>query len=334
MASNIKCYITGLLMSAASIAGAAQVSEAPVRITAETDSIQMIMGSKAQLHVSVNKPTARPGLLVNDLREGGMLGDVEIVSVSTDSSVLGGGRTRVNYDVTFQAFDPGEAQIIPPLTYVTAADSASTDPIALKVFAVDVDSLKDVHVNTEPVEYELEWYDYIPQSWPWWLLGVIVAALIVGALLFLFRRDKVVGMFRKPVVPPYEMAMQRLDSLRQSKLAVSGNDKQYFTELTDILRQYLSGRFGIKAPEMTTVQVLQELKRNGGTADYVHEIKEVLDVADSVKFAKFKTSPTENYRALDEVEGFVSKTRPMPEPEKGNEKTKSDNTAEPIKTDK
>ncbi len=326
--------MAGALLSAACMTGSAQTSEAPVRITAETDSMQMIMGSKAQLHVSVNKPTAQPGLLVNDLREGATLGDVEILSVSADSSALAGGRTRVNYNVTFQAFDSGEVKTIPPLTYVTPSDSASTDPIALKVYAVDVDSLKDVHFSTEPMEYDLEWYDYIPESWPWWLLGVVAAALIAGALMFLFRRDKVVGMFRKPVVPPYEMAMQRLDSLRQSKLAVSGNDKQYFTELTDILRQYLSGRFGIKAPEMTTVQVLQELKHNGGTAEYVHEIKEVLDVADSVKFAKFKTSPTENYHALDEVESFVSKTRPVAEPEKDDQKNKSENTAENTKTDK
>lgn len=315
--------LSHILITATLLFGAAQATQA-ARLSAEasTDSLQMTMGSRGVLKVEVTRP-AGFGRLAGEPRPGSEFGGVEILDATVDSTPLAEGAMRYNYNYRFQAFEPG-AQTLPAITYYSVVDghidSAKTKPIVLKVFAVSVDSLQTTRADAPTRILPAKWVDYVPDAiWSYWWVWLLAALLIGGGALVWWlivkkgRLQRVAKVFRKPPEAPFDRAIRRLNEIRQQRLAMSGNDKHYYTELTDVLRDYLDGRFGIAAMEMTSGQILHALADNADTARFRDDIAPVLNVADSVKFARLSTTPDENQKAYGEIRKMVELTKPVEE---------------------
>lgn len=118
-----------------------------------------------------------------------------------------------------------------------------------------------------------------------------------------------------PAVPPHERAIQDLETLHNQKLWQSGKVKSYYTRLTDIVRTYLEGRYGIRALEQTTDEIMRELR----TADLAdrsrNELRDLLRTADLVKFAKHQPAAEENEVFYYTAYYFVENTKQAPEAE-------------------
>ncbi|MDE5554410.1 MAG: cell wall anchor protein, partial [Muribaculaceae bacterium] len=155
------------------------------------------------------------------------------------------------------------------------------------------------------------WYDFIPNWWLWVFIG-IAAAGVIACCVLLFRKKK--GLISKPVkvTPPYDLAVMRLNDLQAKKLPQSGRDKEYYTELTEILRQYLEGRFGINAMEMSSTQIIDTLRHNKETRPGSDLMKQILEIADFVKFAKVRPLPDDNIKAFNSAVKFVEDSKPLP----------------------
>ena len=143
---------------------------------------------------------------------------------------------------------------------------------------------------------------------------MLLAAAIV--IVILYKKNGPGLLPTKKRIPPYVLATRRLDELRRKRLHEQGQYKEFYTELTDILRQYLGGRFRIFALEMTSTQILEALKENPETAPFANELKPMFAIADFVKFAKQDSTPDENIRSFNVVEKFIHSTRPNEEEEK------------------
>lgn len=312
-------YIKALALGAALSCGAGHAA-AQLSATATVDSLELTMGSKGHLRIEIVKP-AGEGRLAGAPEVGSQFGAVDIVDLSVDSVQMADKRTQLIYNYTFQAFEPGKQQL-PALTYYGIVDgkidSTKTSPIELKVFAVDVDSLATINPNAAVASIRKRMVDYIPDAiasyWWAWLLG----ALLIGGGLTLWwliakkgKLKKVAAVFVKPPETPFERAIRRLNEIRDQRLALSGNDKHYFTELTDVLRIYLYGRYGIYAMEMTTPQIIAAMKADADANRFVDLIDPVLQLADAVKFAKFSTTPDENTLAYRDVRRMVENSRPI-----------------------
>jgi hypothetical protein len=115
-------------------------------------------------------------------------------------------------------------------------------------------------------------------------------------------------------VPPYERAIAELETLRTRQLCERGQEREFYTELTEILREYLEGRFGINAMEMTTTQIKTAVRSNSTTAASGTLMNDVLEMADFVKFAKMRPLPEDNVRSYAQALNFVENTKPVEEP--------------------
>lgn len=317
------------------LASAAAWSAPTVKVSADIDSAAIVMGSLNHLRVTVDMPSSTPAQLIDfPLLTPGVeyleFNGVDVVA-SDSTSTETDARTRLKFDFTIQAFDPGEVTI-PPFAVLPAlgADTAFSNVVTFKVLPVDVDSLATIHPMASVVSAQSRWYDYIPNWLIWLLAGLAVAAAAVWAYFTFHRHRVVVEERRKPVVPPYELAVQRLNDLQQRHLPENGHEKEYYTRLVDILRDYLQGRFGINAMEMTSTQIVKALRDNPQTRMTADEIRAVLSVADFVKFAKVRPLPDDNIRSFNRAISFVEQTRPKPEPEP--EAENNDTKARPTKT--
>ncbi|MDE6541535.1 MAG: BatD family protein [Muribaculaceae bacterium] len=309
--------ITVALAFASALATQAQ----GVKVTAELDSAVMTQGYRTALRVRVLGPAdATP---VQWPEKGGQLGGVDVADISSQASDLGNGRRETVYTLTLQPFDP-DTVTLPPLRVASGTDTAESRPLVLKVLPVELDSLTEIHPMEGPVAYPARWYDWVPQwasnYWPWILLGLgLIAAAVAGWLYW--RRGGTVVVRRKRVVPPYELAMRRLGQLRERRLTENGREKEYYTELTDILRQYLDGRFGINAMEMPSTEIMRTLRHNEATRMSAERMQDVLEVADFVKFAKMRPLPDDNVKAYNSALAFVEDTKPAPEPAEAEKET-------------
>jgi hypothetical protein len=144
-------------------------------------------------------------------------------------------------------------------------------------------------------------------------LVVLLAVLVgLGFWLFFKRRKKRVdqdgNIVRGPVIPPYDKAVDDLKRLREEKLWQSGKVKEYFSSLTDIAREYIEGQFGVNAVEMTTDDILEEIRPLRFPKETYDRLKDTMEVADLVKFAKYSASTLESDTALTSMTEFVDES--------------------------
>ena len=98
--------------------------------------------------------------------------------------------------------------------------------------------------------------------------------------------------------------------MSEKKLWQNGRDKQYHTELTDILRQYIEQRFEVPAMEKTSDEILDELYELAETQKAsLANLKQILSIADLVKFAKYQPLADENQLSFMNAKMFVEQTK-------------------------
>ncbi|MCH5330275.1 MAG: hypothetical protein J1E04_04855 [Alistipes sp.] len=158
-----------------------------------------------------------------------------------------------------------------------------------------------------------------------WLLLALLAALALAGIAFALIRwlDKrgrsIKSLFTPaPPQPPHIVAIKALEELRNRKLWQNNRHKAYYSGLSDILRTYLSGRYGIGAMEMTTDEITDAVRDLELGTKPSADLIAVLRDADLAKFAKFEPEAAQNEADFDKAYYFVEETK-QAEPQSGDE---------------
>lgn len=159
----------------------------------------------------------------------------------------------------------------------------------------------------------------IEENWKWTDLLKYVYFLIAIALVLLFayytfkkmtkEQDKYIIEKEKIKPPADKVALEALTILKGKELWQNGEVKQYHTELTKIMRQYIEDRYSVQALEMTSSQLNRELNKQGIDKNIVLRFNDILQIADKVKFAKGSAGPEINTRFLKEAFEIVAETK-------------------------
>lgn len=161
------------------------------------------------------------------------------------------------------------------------------------------------------------------------VVGIILGILaIIAAAIFVFLRLKnhkpLITIPQEPPLPPDTRALNALENLRQQQKWQQGKVKEYHTELTDILRNYLEETYHIQSTEMTTDQTLDAFQSSlAYSEDNYAKLRQILQTADMVKFAKSEPLPYQHDLSMTQAVDFVKSTAPQPAP---NPSTASLNT--------
>ena len=109
------------------------------------------------------------------------------------------------------------------------------------------------------------------------------------------------------------MAITALEKLHNEKLWQNNRHKQYYSGLSDILRTYIAGRYGVGAMEMTTDEIVDAMKEIDLPQKSAMDLVAVLRDSDLVKFAKAMPDAAENEDAYNKAYYFVEETKPVEE---------------------
>ncbi|MDE6324123.1 MAG: cell wall anchor protein [Paramuribaculum sp.] len=316
----MKSFRSIIIFISVFLASSFATSAAQIKATATLDSVAILMGKQTALHIEV----------VGELSSEGSLGvidsmwrQVEIIDMGhPEISELGNGRRELRQDITIQSFDSG-MYAIPPVLYLQPGETVATNSPVLKVIPVPIDTLKTIHDYADVHEIDRKLFDYLPDWATDYGLWILLAIVVIGLSLFVYfkwlREGKIPLLPKRKPIPPYNLAIQQLTHLKSEKLCEKGEEKQYYTRLTDILRAYLEGRFGINAMEMTSTQILQSLQSNEETRDSHKMMELILETADFVKFAKVRPLPEDNMTVMESAVRFVEETKPADHPETDGE---------------
>jgi hypothetical protein len=217
---------------------------------------------------------------------------------------------QISLDYTITSFDEG-LYYIPPFAILTGNDTLFTNSLSLKVMDdLKVDTVsKQIYDIKGVMKPEFVLTDYI------YILAILWFILIVLAVIIYFvfvKKKKLKTLLKKTktVLPPHLKALKALEKVKEKKLWQQGWHKEYYTQLTDILRIYLYERFSVNAMEMTSDEILNAITACHEADSARENLQQILRLADLVKFAKFTPLPDENDLSYINARLFVNQTQP------------------------
>ena len=173
---------------------------------------------------------------------------------------------------TITCFDAG-TYTIPAYSFVSGSQTVQTEPLTMQVTSVAVDTTKAIYDIKQPLTVNYTILDWLRDNWIWLIAGLAVIGAVIGLVFYLKNRPKPIPVFTEPVtpaLPAHQIALNRLQALRDKKLWQVNEVKQHYIELTGVLRDYLEKRYLIKTHEKTTDELLESLQNKTiSTADNV-----------------------------------------------------------------
>jgi len=294
-----------------------------VQVSARIDSTSILIGSQAHLRLTAayDSKNGIPKIQWPQIGDS-IASKVEVVEKSKITTVLVDSahpnlQQQVE-DITISCFDSGY-YAIPPFQFVVNGDTGNplmTEAMMLQVNMVHVDTTKGFKDIKGPIQVPFNFLELLPY------IGYgLVGLLILGGLIYLFIRlnkneKPVIIEAPKVIIPPHIKALQDLENLALKKLWQEGKIKEYYTGITDILRVYLQDRYGIGALEMTTDEIMVALKRKDISEAMKVKLREIMVLADLVKFAKENPLPNDHEYCFTTSVDFINETA-----EKAVEKT-------------
>ncbi|MCC8173393.1 MAG: hypothetical protein LIO65_03110 [Odoribacter sp.] len=236
---------------------------------------------------------------------------VEIISgPQRDSVKTKDGKWLLEESYVISAFDTG-VYYIPSMPIVIQGENFNnvlrTEPIGFIVNSFEIDEEQGNYDIVMPYGAPLSLAELLP-----YILYTLLGLAIIGVGIFLWKRTRnksVLEGEQRVYIPPYRKAIEELDKLVNEKVWQSGRVKEFYTRLTDIVREYLDGEFKIPAMEMTSAEIMKSIEKS----KYISKedkgnLDDMLQTADFVKFAKFEPLLDENTKYQKVAYNFLTHT--------------------------
>ena len=285
-------------------------------VSAAIDSTTLIIGDQTDLHLQATSEKGEQvqwPLLAKELIPGIEVVDKTIV----DTVNLKDGRVQYNQYVTLTSFEDSLFYIA-PLSFVSNGDTVWSDAMTLNVVQpFEMDSTDIAIADIKDVYRAPIWWWGILR---WVLLVIGITAIGVGGYYLITYLQTKYGKKDEEAAPAEplrladEVALEKLDAIREKKIWQSGQVKEYHTQLTDVVREYIAGRFEVSSVEQTSDETLRAMRPLLSDKKELYEqLRKMLTLADLVKFAKWSATPDENELSLRSAYTFVKETTPVEE---------------------
>ena len=280
-------------------------------VSATLDSTTLFIGDQTDLHLraigEVGEQVTMP-VLDKELIPGVEIVDRTIV----DTLSLKDGRVQYDQYLTVTSFEDSLFYIA-PLPFVNGDDTVWSDGLTLNVVQpFEMDTTDMAITDIKGVYKAPVWWWGI---FRWVLLAVLLAGVgVAGYYLITYlqrRKLEEAGneVVTEPLRPADEVALEKLDAIKEKKIWQQGQVKEYYTQLTDVVREYIARRFEVSSVEQTSDETLRDIRPLlSERKDLYDQLRKMLTLADLVKFAKWSTTPDENELSLRNAYTFVKET--------------------------
>ena len=285
-------------------------------VSAAIDSTTLFIGDQTDLHL---RATCEVGEQVQlPVIDEQLIPGIEVVDRTIiDTTTLNDGRVQYNQYLTLTSFEDS-LFYIEPLPFVSGDDTVWSESLMLNVVQpFELDSADMAITDIKGIyRAPIWWWGFLR----WVLLALAVAGIGVGGYYLItylqsrMGKREVDAVAAEPLRPAEEVALEKLDIIREQKIWQTGQVKEYHTQLTDVVREYIDRRFEVSSAEQTSDETLRAMRPLlNDKKDLYEQLRKMLTLADLVKFAKWTTTPDENELSLRSAYAFVKETTPVEE---------------------
>lgn len=291
---------------------------ADIVVETSLDSTTILIGQQVNLHAKVTAPKGTR-VIFPEYAEGTLTEGVEVLECSKiDTTYPSANQWCLERAYLLTSFDSAVYEL--PALEVLISDSAyrSRNNLMLKVNTVEVDTLHpdSLHGNLDaPINLPFKWDASF--SCEGLAAGSLSTSLMIWVLLLAFvvclcrllKHEPLQKRITLPPPPPaHKVAVSEIEKLKSQVVETEEGLKEYYDRLTQIVRTYIESRFQIDAREMTTAQLLHALAESENEVA-LHEVRELFETADLVKFAKMQTSTSDNECSMKYALEYVEQTK-------------------------
>lgn len=310
------------------------ISAQRASVQATVQPTEILIGEQALINLKVITPKDKT--IQFPVYEKEIVPGIEVITMLPPDTTVENNVMTLNFKYVVTSFD-STLYHIPHMPVFDGVDTIYSNSFGLKVSSPQLSDSTLAYLEkinkgeTDSIDFgQLQLHDIkpvrnVPFVWTdylwvlWIVLGIMMLIALIGLIVYLVLKKKRKGYIFKPpvVLPAHVRAIQQLDKLKEEKIWQQGREKEFYSKLTDILRNYLVEREDINAMEMTSGEILNEVRKLLEVESVYNNLKQILSTADLVKFAKYKPYPDENDLSMVNAYFFVNQTRePDPVPQK------------------
>jgi len=309
-------------------------------VQATVQPTEIMIGEQALINLKVITPKDK--IIQFPVYEKEIIPGIEVITMLPPDTIIENNVMTLNFKYVVTSFD-STLYHIPHIPVFDGTDTILSNSFGLKVTSPQLSDstlsyLEKINKGeTDSIDFNqlqlndiktvrkapFVWTDYL---WILWIvLGITLLLALIGVVIYLVLKKKKKGYFFSPpvVLPAHVRAIRELDKLKVEKIWQQGREKEFYSKLTDILRSYIYEREGINAMEMTSGEILNEIRKVSDVDSVFDNLKQILSTADLVKFAKYKPYSDENDLSMVNAYFFVNQTRepdPVTEEDKNGKK--------------
>lgn len=318
---NYGKMMLGSLCFAAFTLFGSQASAQQVTVRASIDSLQLLVGEQTKVHLEVSMDAdkkLRLPVIKDTLVRG-----VEVLDIAKpDTQKLNDDkRWVITQEYTITSFDSA-LYYLPPLEVMVDDEKYRSESLALKVYSIPVDTLHpDQFFGPKTVvEVPIQWEDIDTMVYAFILMLLFGSACVFFIIRYRDNKPIIKIIKIEPKLPPHQEAMKHIEEIKANKNVQKEDPKQYYTELTDVIRTYIMERFGFNAMEMTSSEIIENLLQVRDK-ESLKDLKYLFETADLVKFAKHAPMMNENDMNLVNAVDFINETKLEEDPNAKKEPT-------------
>lgn len=288
-----------------------------IQVEAKLDRVSIPIGDQTILHVSARMPV-KTDITFPVIADS--IGKVQIVkSLKADTVIYKSDPSHqtITHNYAITSFDAG-VYTFPAFIFHTKTGDLETGTPTLQVKAIPVDTTKTFYDIKQPLTISYTFWDWLKDHWLAVLLGLAAVLVIAGLVYYYKKRPKMevpVAAAAGPVLSADTISLNKLNELRAKNLWQQGEVKLYYSELSDVMREYLEKRFHIQAHEQTTDEIFENLTNKDLEAESKTALRQILTLADLVKFAKHKPEAFDNEQSMEKAVSFIMQTKHQPQPQ-------------------
>ena len=218
---------------------------------------------------------------------------------------------KINYHYVFAGFVEGRIKL-PEFQFYQASLTTPLYNIVSPEVDIKMPTIDTTTIEVKPLKGLMKIPFTLKEVLPFSIGGLIFAGIIVAVIYFIRhkdRRPKILQPKPEVIIPEDEEALSNLTRLKQARLLETGQEKQHYIALSEILWQYIYRRFDVNAFEMTTGQIMESLEDKDLSASNKNKLNNIFSTSDLAKFAKYIPDTRTNLNLLQDSEDFIKDTK-------------------------
>ena len=277
--------------------------------TAILDTNTILIGDQIKLNISIeldlNEEYNWPEFTDSVYEKVEIISKSDLKETETENSKI------LSQQVVLTCFDSG-SYYLPPIVF---NENKKTEGLLLNVNTIVINDsssmmdITDTKIGTKDDYTAEEIMEKRKRFWIMiaWIIGILLLLFLIYYLIKKYKKGESLITKRKIVIPPHITALNKLQNLNKKKLWQKGELKEYYSELSLILREYTEKRFNFQALELPTSDIIRNLTQLD--SDLLSKLEFVLQKADNIKYAKGLSLNEENKESMKKSKEFIQLTK-------------------------